>query len=176
MRPTDPHPAEFRSAMRRLASGVTVLTVHSAERKPLGMTATAFCSVSLDPLLVLACVHRDTKTYDRLLRSGYFGVNLLVESASAIADYCSRPATDKVLPAGWLVDEPGWSAPAIEGSLAFLDCEMYRHFPAGTHRVIVGRVRNIGLNEDDSARPLLHFAGAYHGAHDLIDAWAMSRN
>lgn len=159
--------------MRRLASGVTVLTVHSAERQPVGMTATAFCSVSLEPLLVLACVHSESKTYNRLVRSGYFGVNLLTESASSVADYCARPSPYKVLPAEWLVDEPRWSAPAIVHSLAFLDCEMYRHFPAGTHRVIIGRVRNIGLSDDASARPLLHYEGAYHYVAPTLDDLAI---
>src|SRR5262245_14007164 len=119
----------FKAAMRCLASGVTVVTVHGADGSPLGMTATAFSSVSVEPVLVLVCVHRQTRTCDRLLRSGYFGVNMLAEQTEQIAHYCSVPAENKTLPPQWLVDAPHWSAPAISHSLAFLDCEVYRTLP-----------------------------------------------
>jgi flavin reductase (DIM6/NTAB) family NADH-FMN oxidoreductase RutF len=159
-------PDSFKAAMRAYASGVTLITVHAADQSPIGMTATAFSSVSMDPLLVLICVHEETRTYDRLLRSGYFGVNILSAHAEEISTYCSRPGGTKVLPREWLVDAPQWTAPAVTGALAFLDCEIYRHFPAGSHRVVVGRVRGIGLAEGSPGdNPLVHYQGAYHTLH-----------
>lgn len=164
-------PGNFKEAMRRHASGVTLITTHSADRSPIGMTATAFSSVSMNPRLVLICLHHETRTYERLLRSGYFGVNLLVSGAEPISDHCSRPGGTKVLPPEWLLSGPQWTAPAVKGSLAFLDCEIYRCFPAGSHYIVVGRVRGIGLAEQpwdtadpagDPAGPLLYFQGAYH--------------
>lgn len=155
----------FKAAMRCLASGVTVVTVHGADGSPLGMTATAFSSVSAEPVLILVCVHSETRTCDRLLRSGYFGVNMLTEDAEEIARYCSVPAANKTLPPHWLVDAPQWSAPAISHSLAFLDCEVYRSLPAGTHRVVIGLVRNVGLPVPDTAAPpgpLVYVRGGYH--------------
>lgn len=166
-------PESFKEAMRRHASGVTLITVHSADRAPVGMTATAFSSVSLDPRLVLICLHNETRTYERLLRSGYFGVNLLAAGAEEISNHCSRPGGTKVLPPEWLLDRPQWTSPAVRGSLAFLDCEIYRYFPAGSHYIVVGQVRGIGLAETpqdpadpvdpvDPVDPLVYFQGAYH--------------
>jgi flavin reductase (DIM6/NTAB) family NADH-FMN oxidoreductase RutF len=156
----------FKAAMRCLASGVTVVTVHAADGSPLGMTATAFSAVSVEPVLVLVCVNGQTRTCDRLLRSGYFGVNLLTEETEEIARYCSVPVANKTLPPHWLADAPDWSAPAISHSLAFLDCEVYRTLPAGTHQVILGLVRNIGLSvheaTDDPRRALVYFRGGFH--------------
>jgi flavin reductase (DIM6/NTAB) family NADH-FMN oxidoreductase RutF len=174
-------PDAFKAAMRTYASGVTVITVRSADHEPMGMTATAFSSVSADPLLVLICVHGETLTYDRLIRTGYFGINMLAAGSEHISDYCSRPASSKILPPDWLVQDAAWSAPALANSLSFLDCELYRHFPAGTHRVIIGRVRGIGLasgstvfsdataqngsTADSVVGPLVHYQGGYHDLH-----------
>ena len=159
-------PDSFKEAMRRYASGVTLITAHAADQSPIGMTATAFSSVSMDPRLVLICLHSETRTYERLLRSGYFGVNLLAAGAEEISNLCSRPGGTKVLPPEWLLNRPEWTAPAVRDSLAFFDCEIYRHFPAGSHHIVVGRVRGIGLAEATAgvagpADPLLYFQGAY---------------
>lgn len=168
----------FKSALGTFASSVNVMTVRNAHGVPSGMTATAFCSVSVEPLLVLVCVNRSSRTYSQILRGGSFGVNVLSESALHISAFCARPGSDKSLPEEWLVPVPGASAPALDGSIAFLDCEVYRHFPAGTHGVIVGRVCAIALDTalDDgstdtvsdkgSTRPLLHYRGKYHGVSE----------
>jgi flavin reductase (DIM6/NTAB) family NADH-FMN oxidoreductase RutF len=138
------------------------------------MTATAFSSVSVDPNLILICVHNQARTCRRVLRSGYFGVNMLASDAVELSAYCARPAANKGLPDHWLVSEARWTAPAVRRSLAFLDCQVYRHFPAGTHRVIIGQVRGIGLAEGRARitgrgdtvagrGPLVHYQANYHG-------------
>lgn len=161
--------ATFKTAVGSYASGVAVITVRNPEGRPSGMTATAFASVSMDPLLVCICVHREARTCHEILHGGFFGVNLLSASMEEHSGYCARAGADKTLPAEWLVEAgPKWSAPALHGSIAFLDCEAYRHFPAGTHEVVIGRVCGIGLDPDaEPPVPLIHFRSQYRRLADL---------
>ena len=68
--------AEFRKAMGCFATGVTIITV-DLEGEVHGMTANAFASVSLDPLLVLVCVDHKTRTHAHLHAKKRFGINVL---------------------------------------------------------------------------------------------------
>src|SRR5713226_3521550 len=84
-------PAEFRQALGCFATGVTVITVdHEGEVH--GMTANAFSSVSLDPLLVLVCVDRRARTHAHLQTRKRFGVNVLCETQRRISEYYARPS------------------------------------------------------------------------------------
>lgn len=155
----------FRSALGAFASSVTVITMWGDDERPLGMTATAFSSVSMDPLLVLVCVNRSTRTYEHIARAGHFGVNVLGSAARDLSDYCARPGADKQLERHWLA--PGqWQCPALAGALAFLDCEVDQDVVAGTHAVLIGRVRAIGLERDAAdPLPLVHYRGQYRQLH-----------
>ncbi|HEY1701275.1 MAG TPA: flavin reductase family protein [Trebonia sp.] len=170
-------PASFKAALGSLAASVNVITLWDAGGRPLGMTATAFSSVSVDPLLVLVCINRATRTYDQVSAGERFGVNILGTDAREISDYCGRPGGDKVLEAGWLagggagtgadvgVGDGAWNSPALSGALAFLDCRVDQEVQAGTHAVIIGAVEGIGLAEPPGpgphSQPLLHFRGRY---------------
>jgi flavin reductase (DIM6/NTAB) family NADH-FMN oxidoreductase RutF len=170
-------PASFKAALGSLAASVNVITLWDAGGRPLGMTATAFSSVSVDPLLVLVCINRATRTYDQVSAGERFGVNILGTDAREISDYCGRPGGDKVLEAGWLagggagtgadvgVGGGDWNSPALSGALAFLDCRVDQEVQAGTHAVIIGAVEGIGLPEPPGpgphSQPLLHFRGRY---------------
>lgn len=160
-------PASFKAALGSLAASVNVITLWDAGGRPLGMTATAFSSVSVDPLLVLVCINRATRTYDQVSAGERFGVNILGTDAREISDYCGRPGGDKVLEAGWLAgaglrDGGAWNSPALSGALAFLDCRVDQQVQAGTHAVIIGAVEGIGLADPGPhSQPLLHFRGRY---------------
>jgi flavin reductase (DIM6/NTAB) family NADH-FMN oxidoreductase RutF len=162
LQPAAVDPGGFKAALGSLAASVNVITMRDALGRPLGMTATAFASVSVDPLLVLVCINRSTRTYDHISSTGRFGVNTLGSAAREISDHCARPGADKWLEPRWLADHPGWQAPALSGALAFLDCETDQEIAAGTHAVLIGRVRGIGLDAAAHRHePLLHFRGAY---------------
>lgn len=162
LQPVEAGPGGFKAALGSLAVSVTVITLRDGEGRPLGMTATAFSSVSVDPLLILVCVNRSTRTYDHIAASGRFGVNVLGSVAREISDHCARPGADKVLRPDWLVARADWHSPALAGALAFLDCEVERDIHAGTHAVLIGRVHGIGLSTAGTQHePLLHFRGAY---------------
>lgn len=155
-------PTGFKAALGSLASSVNVITMWDSQRKPLGMTATAFASVSVDPLLVLVCINRSTRTYEHIAETQRFGVNVLGSVAREISDYCSRPGGDKYLNPDWLSHSADWSSPALSGALAFLDCAIDQDIEAGTHAVLIGAVEGIGINAAaQEHEPLLHFRGTY---------------
>lgn len=72
-------PDEFRRVLGHFASGVTIVTTCDADRRPTGLTVSAFASLSLDPPLVLVCVDHKSQTYAALKECGRFAVNLLCQ-------------------------------------------------------------------------------------------------
>ncbi len=90
----EPAADAFKAAVGSFASGVAVLTVRSREGRSVGMTATAFSSVSTDPLLVLVCVNREARTRNDILSGGSFGVNLLAAGMEEHSRYCASPGAD----------------------------------------------------------------------------------
>jgi flavin reductase (DIM6/NTAB) family NADH-FMN oxidoreductase RutF len=150
---------EFRKVMGHFATGVTVVTSRGPDGVPLGLTVNAFTSVSLDPLLVLVCIHRRASGHDALLESGRFAVNVLGEEQEALAvrfsvkDAWERfrdlPATDGPL-----------GSPLITGALAWLECRVRDVFPGGDHSVVLGEVVECQAHP---GRPLVFFQGRLMG-------------
>lgn len=161
LQPVDIDPGGFKAALGSLAASVTVITLRDVDGVPRGMTATAFSSVSVEPLLILVCVNRSTRTYEQIAHTRRFGVNILGSLAHEISDHCARPGADKGLRPEWLAPVLSWHSPALAGALAFLDCEVDQDIRAGTHAVLIGAVRGIGLSSAAAHEPLLHFGGTY---------------
>jgi len=152
----------FKAAMGRFPSGVTVITVHSDEGD-YGMTASAFCSLSIDPPLILVCVNKGTTTHARLEQAGSFAVNLLDASQKAAsnqyAGYGDKPQ-DAFPDASPRASHSG--APLLEGALAWLDCATHAAHDGGDHTIFVGLVEDATVfGERDSLDPLLYAAGRY---------------
>jgi len=158
--PLPPTPVSMRQALRTLATGVTIITFRDERGEPAGMTASAVCSVSLEPPQVLACVNKASRSFTAIDGSRRFGVSVLNEGQRAIAEFCARPAADKRLDARWIDRRLPVEAPAaIAGALCHLDCTVSASMDAGTHAIMVGRVERILLGDD--AGPLAYFKGAY---------------
>jgi flavin reductase (DIM6/NTAB) family NADH-FMN oxidoreductase RutF len=152
--------AEFRKAMGCFATGVTVITVdHEGEVH--GMTANAFTSVSLDPLLVLVCVDHRARTHAHLHAKKRFGVNVLAEKQRAISEYYARPgATHQHAEeeAGARFDRTAQGTPVLHGALAYLECRLHTAQDAGDHTIFIAEVEDIVLRDGD---PLLFYRGEY---------------
>lgn len=146
-------PEEFRAALSRFASGVTVVTVAS-EGTLHGMTASSFASVSLDPPRVLVCLDKSSRT--RALLSGTFAINVLSADQESISRAFAN-AGDK--PFDSLDHEIGSSgAPLIRGALAWIECATSSIVDGGDHDIIVGDV--IGCRQVEG-QPLVYFARSY---------------
>ena len=152
--------AEFRKAMGCFATGVTIITV-DLEGEVHGMTANAFSSVSLDPLLVLVCVDHNTRTHAHLHAKKRFGINVLCENQRAISEYYARPARTHEHAeeeAGARFDRTPHGTPMLHGALAYLECRIEREVDGGDHVIFLGAVEAYAYNRKE---PLLFARGGY---------------
>jgi len=152
--------AEFRRAMGSFATGVTVITV-DYEGEVQGMTANAFCSVSLEPLLVLVCVDHKARTNAHLHARKRFGVNILAENQRAISEYYARPLPKHEhaeQEAGARFDRTAQGTPVLHGTLAYLECRLHSTQDAGDHTIFIAEVEDVVVWEGN---PLLYFRGQY---------------
>lgn len=152
--------AEFRKAMGCFATGVTIITV-DLEGEVHGMTANAFASVSLDPMLVLVCVDHSTRTHAHLQAKKRFGVNVLCEDQRAISEYYARPERTHEKAeseAGARFDRTRHGTPVLHGSLAYLECRLHSAETAGDHTIFIAEVEEVLVQE---GQPLLFFRGRY---------------
>jgi flavin reductase (DIM6/NTAB) family NADH-FMN oxidoreductase RutF len=152
--------ADFRKAMGSFATGVTVITVdHEGEVH--GMTANAFTSVSLDPLLVLVCVDRRARTHAHLHAKKRFGVNVLAEDQRPISEYyalASATHQNAEQEAGARFDRTNHGTPVLHGALAYLECRLHSAQDAGDHTIFIAEVEDVVVREGN---PLLYFRGNY---------------
>jgi len=153
-------PDEFRAALGRFPSGVTVITVKTSEDTIHGMTASAFCSVSLRPPLVLVCIDHLAETYLHLRERGQFGVSVLKQEQEALSEFFADPERNpdaaRRLGIGYKTMKSGM--PVLEHTLANLDCRVVDAHSAGDHTIFVAEVREVLLGE---GLPLLYFRGRY---------------
>ncbi len=165
-----PHvtPDEFRAALSRLTAGVSLVTAHDPEEGPrgedVGMTATAFLSVSLDPPLVLISLREGSRMDELLERQPYWAVSVLSESQRHIAGRFAMRGrvSDRLL----FEDIPYrrgevCGAPLPGGALATLECRTTQRIPAGDHTLVLGLVLT-AATPSTNGRPLTYFRGRYH--------------
>jgi flavin reductase (DIM6/NTAB) family NADH-FMN oxidoreductase RutF len=150
---------EFRKAMGCFATGVTVITV-DREGEVHGMTANAFTSVSLDPMLVLVCVDQQARTHAHLHARKRFGVNILRSDQKVISEYYARSTEthQHAEAAGAYFDRTAHGTPVLRGALAYLECKLHTVQNAGDHTIFIAEVEDVVLREGE---PLLYFRGKY---------------
>ena len=160
--------SEFRKAMGTFATGVTIVTV-DLDGGVHGMTANAFASVSLDPMLVLVCVDHTTRTHAHLHAKKRFGINVLREDQRAISEYYARPecthehAEEE---AGARFERTKHGTPMLQGSLAYLECRLHSAEEAGDHTIFIAEVEDVVVQEGE---PLLFFRGKYREVGEDVD-------
>ena len=148
---------DFRAALSRFASGVSVVTTKDAVGKLFGITVSAFCSVSLDPPLVLICIEKTTGSHHAFTESGRFTVNILTESQANISEHFASLLEDKFSMIDHAVDEHG--IPLLQNSLATLQCVLFKTLDGGDHSIFLGLVEHVSVRDDD---PLIYFKSTYH--------------
>ena len=151
---------EFRDAMSLIAGTVTVITAGRGDGRR-GLTATAVCSVSVQPPTMLVCVNRFGDAHAAIAAAGSFCVNLLSGEDQAVADrFAGRGGlvgAARFADADWA--EMGSGAPGLSSAMVSLDCETVESVNAHTHTVFFGAVREV--RRGGGLTPLLHFARSY---------------
>lgn len=146
-------PLDFRNAMARFASGVTVVTTRNPDGAGVGFTASAFSSLSLDPPLLLVCLQKDADCYAAFMESPQFAVSILAAGQSEIALRFATKAIDKLAGTPFM-DGPATGVPLIEGAAAQAECRIWERVDAGDHTILIGEVLRATSTD---AEPLLHF-------------------
>lgn len=146
----------FRSVLGRFASGVTILTVRDDDEVDRGMTVSSFCSLSLVPPMVLACVDHAASMHPALRTATHFGISVLAEGQEAIARRfaCSQP--DPFEGIGFARGSSG--VPLVVEALAHIECRIVDRFPGGDHTIFIGEVEEA---EARQGQPLLYYRGGY---------------
>jgi flavin reductase (DIM6/NTAB) family NADH-FMN oxidoreductase RutF len=146
----------FRAALGRFASGVTVVTTCDESGHDHGMTVSAFCSVSLDPPLVLACIGHDASMHGVVQHADRFGVSILAVGQEPLARRFADQRSDRFDGVGYSRGKLGVAL--LDDALAHLECMLVDRRDAGDHTIVVGRVEAATCYQ---GRPLVYYRGGY---------------
>jgi len=153
---SEPNPYEFRNALGQFATGVTIVTTIDSQAKPVGVTASSFNSVSLDPPLVLWSLAKTAHSMPAYQNAGGFNVHVLASHQSNLSNQFARPADDKFSGVDWSLCEQGF--PLLPEYAALFSCKTHFQYEGGDHIIFVGEVIDFQKNE----LPVLVFhAGRY---------------
>jgi flavin reductase ActVB len=149
--------------MRRFASGVTVVTTRDPAGRPHGLTGTSFCSVSLEPPLVLVCLSTEANSYAAFSRCAHFAISILRHDQQHVAERFSAKGTDKFAGDGFV--ETRRRLPVVDDAVSVLECVTFARHQAGDHVIMVGEVEAVTLSGGD---PLVHFDRRFGSITDLM--------
>lgn len=147
---------EFRIALSRFVSGITVVTVLGDDNRPAGITVSAFSSVSLEPPLVLACIDKRASVHDYLAEGSHFAVNILAHDQEHLSRRFASKDQDRFDGAGYR--EGAMGVPLLEGAVAYIECRVVHVYPGGDHTIVVGEVESTSAGDH---KPLAYYRGGY---------------
>ena len=145
--------ATFRAAMACFPTGVAIVTTHDERGTPYGFTASSFCSVSLEPPLILVCLAKSANSYPVFAKCEHFAVSILRPHHAELARRFASKNGDKFAQGRFRRTSSGRIV--VDEALAVIECSPYRLYDAGDHVIIVGQVRVVGVAEGGS--PAVYF-------------------
>jgi flavin reductase (DIM6/NTAB) family NADH-FMN oxidoreductase RutF len=150
-------PDSFRSILGRFASGITVVTARDATGRDVGMTVSAFASVSLRPPLVSACIDHAASMYEALRGGERFAVNILASDQEALSRrFAAIESAHRFDGIGYQRGESGLVL--LDDALAHIECLLVAQHESGDHTLFIGEVERATARD---ARPLLYYRGGY---------------
>jgi flavin reductase (DIM6/NTAB) family NADH-FMN oxidoreductase RutF len=152
--------ATFRSIMSAFPSGVTVVATLDAAGRPVGVTCSATCSVSLDPPLLLVCLHRHSRVLGALLDRGQFIVNFLRGNREGTSSLFASSAENRFASVVWQPSPRGGLPLLPVDTIAHAECEVASAIDAGDHVIVIGAIVD-GHAHDDTFGPLMYWRRRY---------------
>ena len=147
----------FRSVLGRYASGITVITTLDDEGRDVGMTVSAFCSVSLHPPMVQVCVDTVASMYPALQGCERFGVSILASEQEPLSRrFAAVDSMHRFEGLGYSRGESG--VVLLDDALAHLECRLVAKHDAGDHTIFLGEVESASARD---GRPMLYYRGGY---------------
>jgi 3-hydroxy-9,10-secoandrosta-1,3,5(10)-triene-9,17-dione monooxygenase reductase component len=152
----------YRSVLAELPKGVTIVATHG-DTGPVGSTASAVTSLSLEPPLVLVSLARHSRTLQHLRRHGTFSINVLRDRHRQLAESFAggQAHQDRFASVPYHVDD---DAPVLTDALASVTCRLHATYPGGDHVIVVGAVT--GMRPSSGGEPLVWHRGNYRGITD----------
>ncbi|RYE42694.1 MAG: flavin reductase [Hyphomicrobiales bacterium] len=157
----------LRTAFGRYPSGVTALCALGSDEAPIGMAASAFVGVSIDPPLVGVCIQRTSTTWPRLIDRPRIGLSVLGDGQGVACRQLASREGDRFAELSWRTTDDG--ALLLHGAAAWLDCAVESVHPAGDHEMVLFRVHRQCTHLSNG--PLVFHASAFHGLAELAPAW-----
>lgn len=149
--------ADLREAMARFASGVTLVTTRDERGQPWGLTASAFCSLSVQPPMVLVCIDRGADCHPIFARRPEFLVSILQPHHRDLALRFATKGVDKFA-SGEFVDVGASRLPGLPDALALVECRVRQCHDGGDHTILVGGVVGATVNDGE---PLIYFSRSF---------------
>ncbi len=146
----------FRSVLGRFASGVTIVTACDDRGTDHGMTVSAFCSLSLEPPMILLCVDHTASMHEMLLGHPRCGVSILSSNQEAYSRRFADQDNERFDGIAYSRGESG--AVLLDDALAHLEVRLIAHHEAGDHTVFIAEVDRAHPRQ---GRPLLYYRGGY---------------
>jgi flavin reductase (DIM6/NTAB) family NADH-FMN oxidoreductase RutF len=144
-------PQRFREVLASFPSGVVVLTAFGNDSLPRGLTVSAFCAVSLDPPLALACIDKTSNTLPAVQHTGGFTANILAAGRDQLARRMATKVTDKFDAIAWRRPQSPIGGPILdEDTAAYAVCTLRDTIEAGDHWILIGLVTE-GAHRDGVA-------------------------
>ena len=152
---------EFRAALGRFASGVTVVTTRDDSGKLFGITVSAFCSVSLEPPLILVCIEKNAGSHHAFLQSKAFVVNVLREDQDQLSNHFASHLEDKFSGVEYVSGIE--DLPVLADALVNLECRLHNFHEGGDHTIFVGEIETATIRDEN---PLVYWHGNYRRIQD----------
>lgn len=152
--------AHLRQAFGSFVSGITIITSIDTEQNPLGVTVSSFCSLSLDPPMVLWCLAKNARSASAFTTSAGFVAHVLAHDQWHLAELFATRGADKFGKVDWRQSEGGM--PILSGCAAWFECTQDAVHEGGDHLILTGRV---DACESRETEPLAYHRGRYALTH-----------
>jgi flavin reductase (DIM6/NTAB) family NADH-FMN oxidoreductase RutF len=152
----------FRDVMSTFPTGVVVLTAFGSDSLPRGLTVSAFCAVSLDPPLALACVDKTSNTLPAVQHAGGFTANILTAGREHLARRMASKLSDKFDGIAWRRPDSEKGGPILEDDCAaYAVCTLKETIEAGDHWILIGHV--VDGDHYEGVSPMIFSRRGYFG-------------
>jgi flavin reductase len=152
----------FKVGMRRLASGIALITSGTEEDQYAGLVATAVNSLSMDPPTLLVCVNKSGSAHAVIEACGAICVNLLSEDDHALVDiFGSSSRRHERFKVGKFEATPS-GPPRLTTALVTLECKVVQTYSYQTHTLFLGEVMDVQFAESEDAKPLVYMDRTFH--------------
>lgn len=150
-------PGYLRRVFAAFPTGITLVS-GLFDGTPVGLLASSFTSVSLEPALVSVCVAHSSTTWPLLRDARRLGVSMIAADQEEVCRQLAGQGADRFVELSWQSTPDG--AVVLDGVSAWYDCSIEAQHPAGDHDIVVLRVHDLGA--DPSRRPLVFHGSRFH--------------